>query len=340
MRAPALGGTVDHGAFRRRYDSCVPSTKSSLPLWVALVGSGFAGALIAVQSRLNGGLSQQLGDPYLTAALSFGTGLGVAAIFAALSRRGRKGFGLVWREFRSGHLPWWALCGGAFGAFLVLSQGLVATVLGLAMFTVGIVAGQVLGGLLIDRMGIGPGGRVDPTWPRVLGTVLALAAVAFSVFADLFAAEKMDSKLWLIVVPILVGAGVSLQSAVNGVLRSAAQSALTATTISFLFGTLLLGAIAAVSVSINGWPTAWPSEPFYYLGGALGTIFIGLAAVLVRTAGVLLLSMSNVAGQLIASVAIEMGMPLAGGVTSGMLVGTCIALFAVLIATIPSKKRA
>lgn len=317
----------------------MPSTKSSLPLWVALVGSGFAGALTATQSRINGGLSQQIGDPYLTAFISFAMGLVVAAIFSALSRRGRKGFVLVWREFRSGHLPWWALCGGAFGAFLVLSQGIVATVLGLAMFTVGMVAGQVLGGLMIDRMGIGPGGRVNPSLTRVFGTVLALVAVGFSVVADLSGSNGVGAQMWLIVIPVLVGAGVSMQAAVNGVLRSAAQSALTATTISFLFGTVLLAAIAAVSVGIHGWPGYWPSEPLYYLGGALGTVFIGLAAVLVRTAGVLLLSMSNVAGQLLTSVAIEAGMPLAGGVTTGMLIGTGIALVAVLIAALPTKKR-
>ncbi len=317
----------------------MPSTSSRLPVWVALVGSGFAGALTATQSRINGGLSQQLGDPYVTAFISFGMGLIVAAVAAGLSRRGRKGFALAWREYRSGHLPGWALCGGVFGAIFVLSQGLVATVLGLALFTVGIVAGQVLGGLLIDRMGIGPGGRVNPTAPRVAGTALALLAVGFSVAADLAGPSGAGAHLWLIVVPILVGAGVSMQAAVNGVLRSAAQSALTATTVSFLFGTLLLAAVAAVSVGLHGWPSYWPSEPLYYLGGALGTVFIGLAAVLVRTAGVLLLSMSNVAGQLLTSVAIEAGVPLAGGVTIGMLIGTGIALLAVLIAAMPSRRR-
>ena len=315
------------------------SAKPSLPVWVALVGSGIAGALTAVQSRINGGLSQHLGNGYVTAAVSFGSGLVILCLVIGLSKRAKRGFSLVKQEVQSGHLPWWALLGGTFGAFFVLGQGLVATVLGLALFTVGIVAGQVLGGLVIDRIGLGPSGRVDPTLPRVTGMVLALLAVVFSVIADLVNPTSESGQIWLMVVPVLVGAGVSMQSAVNGLLRSAAQSALTATFISFLVGTVILVVIAVISVAMQGWPTNWPTHPLYYAGGSLGIVFIALAAMLVRTAGVLLLSMSNVAGQLIASVALEAGLPLAGGVSAGLLAGAAVALVAVAIAAIPRRKK-
>jgi transporter family-2 protein len=48
--------------------------------------------------------------------------------------------------------------------------------------------------------------------------------------------------------------------------------------------------------------------------------------------------MSNVAGQLIASVALEAGLPLAGGVSAGLLAGAAVALVAVAIAAIPRRK--
>ena len=315
------------------------SAKPSLPVWIALLGSGIAGALTAVQSRINGGLSQHLGNGYVTAAVSFGSGLVILCLVVVLSRRARRGFALVKKELASGHLPFWALSGGAFGAFFVLAQGLVATVIGLALFTVGVVAGQVLGGLVIDRIGLGPAGRVDPTLTRVIGMVLAMVAVVFSVIADIVNPSGETGRIWLIVFPVLVGFGVSLQAAVNGLLRSAAQSALTATFVSFLVGTVILVIVAAISVAVQGWPTAWPSGPLYYTGGALGIVFIALAAILVRTAGVLLLSMSNVAGQLLASVALEAGLPLAGGVSAGLLAGTAVALVAVVIAAIPVRKK-
>lgn len=289
--------------------------------------------LVALQSRVNGGLSQQVGNGFVVAAVSFGSGLIILMVLMLFSRRGRQGLGKLRAEVASRHLPWWALCGGAGGAFFVLNQGLVAPLTGLALFTVGIVAGQVVGGLLLDRAGLGPGGRIDPTRPRIIGTCLAIAAVIVSV------GSGAGATVWLVVFPVIVGAGVAAQSMVNGLVRAAAQSALTATFLNFVVGTALLVVMAAVSVGLSGWPTTWPSEPWHYLGGLIGTIFIAIAAMLVRTAGVLLLSMSNVAGQLIAAVVFEVGAPLAGGVSTGMFIGSGVALLAVAVAALPARSR-
>lgn len=311
-------------------------SQKHFPVWAALLGSGFAGALTALQSRVNGGLSRALDNGYLTAAVSFGSGLLILGVIMLFSAPGRSGLGLVGAELRSRRLPWWALTGGACGAFFVLGQGLAAPVIGLALFTVGVVAGQVLGGLVIDRIGVGPSGRIDPSVQRLLGAGLAVVAVVISVVADLSGAS---SGTVLVVVPLVAGLLVAWQSAVNGLVRAAAHSALSATFLSFVIGTAILLVVAAVSVGVRGWPAAWPSQPWFYVGGALGAVFIAIAAILVRTAGVLLLSMSNVAGQLIAAVSLEAGLPLAGGVTAWMLVGAAVALLAVLVAVLPARPK-
>ena len=308
-------------------------TRSSLPVWAALLGSGLAGVLVAVQSRVNGGLSQGLGNGYVAAAVSFGSGLLVMALAMAASRRGRDGLSRLRAELSAGRLPVWTLFGGAAGAFFVLGQGLVAPHTGLALFTVGIVAGQVLGGLVLDRAGLGPGGRIDPTPLRLAGTALAVVAVVVSVSADVATLHAV----WLVVFPVVIGACVSGQSMVNGLVRAAARSAVTSTFVNFVVGTALLVVAAAVSVAVSGWPETWPTSPVAYIGGLVGTVFIAIAAMLVRTAGVLLLSMSNVAGQLIAAVAIEAGLPLADGLTPGMIAGSAVALLAVAIAALPSR---
>lgn len=326
------GGESVSGRLRRSKVGRVPHSK--FPVWAALIGSGLAGVLVAVQSRINGGLSQEIGNGYVTAAVSFGSGLVVMCFAILATRRGRTGFTRLRREIRSGSLPVWTLFGGAGGAFFVLAQGLVAPIMGLALFTVGIVAGQVLGGLILDRAGLGPGGRIDPTPMRITGTVLAIVAVALSVgFSGVHGA-------WLIVFPVIIGVCVSAQSMVNGLVRAAAQSAITSTFVNFVVGTVILVLIATVSIGVNGWPTNWPSAPYFYLGGVIGTLFIAVAAMLVRTSGVLLLSMSNVAGQLLASVAFEAGAPLAGGLTQGMIAGSAVALLAVVIAALPARARA
>lgn len=311
--------------------------RHSIPVWAALLGSGVAGSFVALQSRVNGGLSQALGDAYVTAAVSFGSGLLILVVVLLLSRRGRTGFGRVRAEIRSRHLPWWALTGGACGAFFVLGQGIAASVIGVALFTVGVVAGQVVSGLILDRIGLGPGGRVEPTIQRLVGTVLAIVAVALSVLADFDGADGRSARLWLIVVPVVAGLLVSWQSAVNGLVRAAAQSAITSTFINFVVGTSILVVAAAISVALNGWPPAWPDDPLLYIGGAIGAVFIGIAVLLVRTAGVLLLSMSNVAGQLVAAVAFETWLPLANGVTGWLLAGAAVALLAVTIAAVPGR---
>lgn len=308
------------------------------PVWIALLGSGLAGTLVALQSRVNGGLSQEIGNGYLTSAVSFGSGLIVLLLALGLSPRGRRGIHRLRSEVSSGHLPVWALTGGAFGAFFVLGQGLVATQIGLALFTVGIVGGQILGGLLIDRAGLGPGGRVRPSPQRIAGAGLALVAVVLAVVADFGDSSGAGPRLWLVLIPVAAGLGIAWQSAVNGLVRSAAHSAMTATLVNFIVGTALLVLVAAVSIGLQGWPEHWPSAPWYYIGGFVGTIFIGLAAMLVRTAGVLLLSMSNVAGQLIAAVAFDAGLPLADGVTPGLLAGAAVALLAVTIAALPRRR--
>lgn len=303
-----------------------------LQLALALVGSGLAGMLVALQSRINGGLAQELGNGYVAAALSFAGGLVVICVVLAFSPRGRAGVVRVSREVRAGRLPSWALLGGVAGAAFVLCQGLIAPLTGVALFTVGIVAGQVTGGLVMDRLGLGPGGRIDATPTRLLGTVLAVAAVVVSV-----AAGHFGGVLVLVLVPVLVGAGMAAQSMVNGLVRAAAESAVTATFANFVIGTAALVAVAVVSVAVTGWPTHWPTSFWLYSGGLIGVVFIAVAAMLVRRAGVLLLSMSNVAGQLVAAVAFEAGFPLAGGLTPALLVGTGIALVAVIVAAFPSK---
>lgn len=308
--------------------------REKLRVPAALVGSGLAGALVAVQSRVNGGLSQQIGNGFVTAAVSFGFGLIILIVIVALSSRAKRGVGRLVSEVRTRRFPVWALFGGASGAFFVLMQGLVATVVGVALFTVGVVAGQVLGGLVMDRVGIGPGGRVDPSLLRIAGTVLAIVAVGISA-----AGEFGEGSPWLVLFPFIAGAAVAWQSASNGLVRAAAESAVTATFLNFVVGTAILLVVAGVSVAVNGWPENWPAEPIYYVGGLSGVIIIAIASILVRVTGVLLLSMSNVAGQLLASVALEAGLPLAGGVTVGMLIGTLVALVAVVIAAVPGRAR-
>jgi len=293
------------------------------------------GAGVATQSRINGELGRQLDNGFLAALVSFGSGFLILVVAMALSPVGRRGFGLVTTALKGRTIPWWYVAGGVAGAFLVLSQGVAASVVGIAVFTVAIVSGQTLSGLLIDRAGMGTmvAKRVTPT--RLIGSLLVLVGVGVA------ASGQLDAHfpVWLLVMPFLAGIGIGWQQAVNGQVREVAHSPLTATFINFAVGTTVLLVITLIHSVSAGWPDAMPTSWWLYLGGPIGVVFIAGAAVLVRITGVLLLGLSMIAGQLLASVVIDLVVPVAGQVISATTLGSAaITLVAVAIAALPSRK--
>jgi transporter family-2 protein len=300
-----------------------------VPVWLALIFTVLIGALYAVQSRVNGELGHRLGDGFAAAVISFGSGLVILSLGLIVFRRGRRGLQLVARAVSVKKLSWWHLFGGLAGALFVLAQGLVAAPLGIALFTVAVVAGQTVSGVLMDRFGIGPGGRRPLHASKIGGALLALVAVAFTVSGEL----HTSGALWLFALPLLAGIGQGWQQAVNGQVRVTAQSALTATFLNFLTGTVALVLAALVHGLLVGFTLDLPGAPWLYTGGILGCIFIAAAAVVVRTTGVLMLGLGIVAGQLVCALALDLFAPVAGhsiGVTT--VVGSALALVAVLVA--------
>jgi len=312
-----------------------PYSRRAVALAVAI--AMVCGVGIASQARINGELSHQLGDGVLAALISFGSGLIVVTIALLVAPSGRRGLSAVRSAIGERRIPWWYAAGGAAGAFLVLSQGLTAAVLGVALFTVSVVAGQTLSGLVLDARGLGTMAAKPVTVTRVVGSVLALAAVAYAASAQL----QGNVPIWLMLLPFLAGFGIGWQQAVNGQIRGASGSAITATFINFVVGTAVLLVATLVHSIWAGWPTVFPTNPVLYIGGLIGVIFIAGAAVIVRITGVLLLGLGTIAGQLIGSLLLDIFAPVAGhALTVPTVVGTALTLVAVSIAAIPRRRRA
>jgi transporter family-2 protein len=302
-----------------------------LPFWLAIVFALACGALTALQSRINGELARAIDDPYTAATISFGSGLVILLVALAAWRPGRHGLRNVVAALRDRRLAWWMVLGGLSGAWFVTTQGLSAGVLGVALFTVAIVAGQTLGGIVFDLVGLGPGGRRPLTATRVVGAALALAAISWAVSAQL----ARDVPILLMVLPFVAGIGAGWQQAVNGRVRGVAESALTATVINFAVGTTALVVVMLVHAASVGWPDSLPGEAWLYAGGAIGCIFIAGQAVLVRIVGVLVLALCGVAGQLAAALSLDLLAPTAGRpVDIATIGGTALALVAVVIASV------
>ena len=304
---------------------------------VGLVALGVVcGAGVATQSRVNGQLGAAIHDGFAAAVISFGSGLVIVLIALIFMRGGRQGIARVATAIRSGRMPFWYILGGAGGAFFVLSQGLVAATLGVALFSVGIVAGQTIGGTIVDRRGLGSLPSRALTVQRIAGSLLALIAVVIS------ASTQVSSSVpaWMLLLPFVAGLVQAVQQAVNGEVRVVSQSVVTATLGNFVVGTTLLVIAFLIHSSVVGWPTRLPSEPWLYVGGAIGVVFIAVGAAIVRSIGVLLLSLATIAGQLVTSLLLDVFAPTSrAGVTLTTILGTALTLVAVVIATLPSRAR-
>ncbi|MER7167487.1 DMT family transporter [Micromonospora sp. NPDC000207] len=296
-----------------------------------------SGVAVAVQSRINGELGVRLADGIAAAVVSFGLGLLVLLVLVSATTSGRRGVAALRTALTTGALRPWHCLGGLCGAFLVAAQGLTIGTLGVAIFTVAVVAGQTGSSLLVDRAGIGPTGRQPVTAPRLAGAALTVLAVLLAVgdrLAD-------PGALALAVLPLLAGVGIAWQQAVNGRVRAASASTMTATAVNFTVGTVALLLTFAVEVAVRGWPTGrFPTEPWLYLGGPLGIAFIAVAAALVGLTGVLLLGLATIAGQIVGAVALDLILPTAAsqpGPTT--LMGAALTLVAVLVAALAPVRR-
>jgi transporter family-2 protein len=305
----------------------------------AVFAAFIAGVLVAVQSRMNGELGVLLGDGYVAAVISFASGLIVLVVAMLVWKPARNGLRAVIGAVRTGKMPWWYTMSGVGGALFVLGQGLVVGLIGVALFTVGIVAGQTISSALVDRSGLGTMAPKPITWPRLVGAVLTVLGVALAVSGQL----RTDAPLWALLAPVVIGLTVGVQQAINGQVREVSGSALTATFVNFVTGTVLLVVILLIHLPFATLPSAadFAGPPWVYLGGLVGIVFIGTQAVVVRITGVLLMALAVLAGQLATAAAFDLIAPLDGQhIMAVTLIGAGITLVAVLIAAIPTRRRA
>lgn len=110
----------------------------------------------------------------------------------------------------------------------------------------------------------------------------------------------------LLILALIVGSSLASQAGVNAQLRVALGSPIQAAFISFLVGTIILGAIALLQR--ESWFTreSLSALPWWaWLGGAFGAFNIAMAVYLAPKLGALLLAIATVSGQLLASLVLD-----------------------------------
>lgn len=303
---------------------------------ITIVAALLVGVLVAVQSRINAELTGYVGNGVIAAAISFGTGLVLVAAIILSRSAYRASLSRVPQALREHRLRWWQLLGGLGGAWLVTTQGLVVTVVGVTTFTISVVAGQVTGSLLVDRAGLSPAGRMAITRNRAIAAAVAFVAVALAGMHG-----SAFNLSWVVVLAVSAGLGIAVQQAINARVAVAAGQPLAATLVNFIVGFtgLLLVSLGVLLTGLAQFGT-WPSQWWLYLGGPIGVAFIALAAWAVHGVGVLVFGLLSIAGQLLGSVVIDVVAP-AHATSFGwsQWLGLGLIAVAVALATSPGHDR-
>ena len=302
---------------------------------IALVGAFFFGALVAAQGRVNGELAGFAGSGVEAAVISFGSGFVILSIMALLSGKVRAGIWRIVAELRVGSFPRWQVLGGVLGGFFVGVQTSSVPVIGVALFTVTVVAGQIVNSIVVDRVGLSPAGVVRITPVRLLSAFIAILGVVIA------ASNRFNGtgfEILPIILALTAGAGIAVQQAINGRLGITARNSFSAAWFNFVFGTTALG--VAFVILILGSETRVESAsgaPWWaYSGGVLGVIFIAMAVWAVPRIGVLLFALISISGQLSGAVMLDIVAPTDGTELGAQLfIGIGLTFVAIALSTVP-----
>jgi transporter family-2 protein len=128
-----------------------------------------SGAFIAIQAPINAQLARGLGLPVAAAAFSFLSGAVVLGIISVAVTR-YNDISLDWRA----PSPWLFVVGGILGASYVTLSTILIPRIGAAALMAFLVAGQLLAGMLLDRIGFLGMAVREISLGRVAGAVLLL----------------------------------------------------------------------------------------------------------------------------------------------------------------------
>ncbi|SFE91329.1 DMT family transporter [Methylobacterium sp. yr596] len=142
-------------------------------MWYLYTFAMVAGLANAIQPGSNATLAKTSAQPFFASLVVVAVS-GVALLVTGLVT-GRLS---VPSYEQATQIPWWAWCGGVFGAVITLSQLFIAPKLGAAPFLGTLVTVGVLSSIILDHYGwVGFEVHQASLW-RVLGGVLMVVGVA------------------------------------------------------------------------------------------------------------------------------------------------------------------
>jgi len=293
--------------------------------------AALSGAMIALQARANGELSQRLDNGLQAALVSFGSGLIIIFVITLFNTKIKEGIKKLRRSVANKEIARWKLFAGALGGSFVAIQTQIVPLIGVAIYSVASIAGQTAMSLLVDRIGLTGGGKKLISPRRVLAAFLTVFAVLVSVWDRI---DANDLSMLAVTAGGIAGAIVGIQRALNGQINEHSQQSFTTSLLNFMTGTafLLVLIIAGMLLGRNEL-SPLPSGPWWiYTGGVIGVIYIAFTSTIVQHLGVLTFTLFSVGGQLVGSLVIDLVSPTDGVSVSVYLVTGIVMTYAGVVA--------
>ena len=298
--------------------------------------AALCGILVAIQSRVNGGLSALLGNGVEAALISFGSGFIILNLILATNSKVRTGLRGVLLSIRSKQLPRWRLSAGILGGIFVAIQAFSVPLIGVALLSVTTIAGQTAASLFVDKAGMTAGGKQPITLRRTLAAVITVIAVLVAVWDRLVVANTS-----LIAIALSFGGGLllGLQRALNGQINEHSKNSLATTWLNFATGCTFLSCLILFTTLSGDGLGKLPSSPWWiYSGGAIGILYIAFASTIVQEIGVLAFTLFTTGGQLIGSLLIDLIFPTEGVVIGpNLIIGIVLSYAGVLIGGVKAQ---
>jgi len=295
------------------------------------------GVVVAVQSRINGQLSVDLNNGLAAALVSFTTGWLLVTILVLINKKERRGLQEIFAAIKEKRLVFWEVSGGFLGGCYVAAQSIAVPQIGVALFTISVVAGQTVSSLFVDKAGITPSGKVKITIPRTVGAIATLIAVFIAVYPDF---SNSEFRFLPLLMALIVGVFASVQQGLNGRVNAVAKRPLATAWLNFATGALIVIIALIVNLFSGAKIEAPPHNFWVYTGGTLGLIFVAVSAYIIKHLGVLNFVILNIAGQLAGAVLIDWLTPAKAGSLNGYLIfGTAMTIASIAVSRIFEARK-
>ncbi|MEI8056547.1 MAG: DMT family transporter [Actinomycetes bacterium] len=282
----------------------LPWLAAAVPLFLTFG----AGALLAWQSHVNAGLADGSHSWLLAALVSFTVGTLALSVVSFGRAAGRTAMARVLHALRGRTLSWWVLMAGLLSsAYVVLQSGTVTT-LGVALFSLAVTSGMNVGSLVVDRVEARWGIGLPITGRRLLAVAVSLLAALLAILPQL---GQQSPPLLYVALVFAAGVAAAIQFAMTARVSAAGADSAVAAWFLFAVAALLLALLSLLrgefgAASVEQLRSTIVASPGLLVGGLLGAAVVVTNAYVVPRTGVLVFSLSLIAGQLLAALLIDL----------------------------------